>query len=561
MKAAAAWLLASGLAGALHADFTLYPAGRVVAPSSELAPFADATASGGAFLGSTEGPGGALLNPGSLAFNAYPFLAVSGVGPFNTATEYTDLELGFSQPLGDGALSLFVRDYRLGGYDLYGSQGEVTDSAYGLNGGNEFYCNGSLAWRLGRHVGLGAGLGYGYTVLPGAGTYRRPLDLSLGGAWQCLDAGSTVLSLALRQAPVSGDWLASSGSAALGLESDLWRSGLRAGLSLEDLFSLGWQGRAGLRWSLRDGRFSFLAGAVFKDAQGDPNQQALAPSFGLSSQFTNLAGTLALSYGDAQSYQFTAEVDWRFRTDAFSQSTLRGPDASQSYLQAGKAEQSKGHLAAAMVLFSRATEADPANAQAAQCMAEVEKLVGTAQSESARLREMRATAAYFSKLAEDYYNKGDLRRAADNLEQALKVDDQNRAIFDRLASIHAELDRKLESLRGRAAVAQKAGDVEAEAKACHAALALDPKLDWPQPELDRLSPAMAKLRWKLYLLAVDDYIAAEGTSGTVGDRLQRILMAISYLERSLALDPSEDEKGKLNSTLWKCGNLRRRLES
>jgi tetratricopeptide (TPR) repeat protein len=213
------------------------------------------------------------------------------------------------------------------------------------------------------------------------------------------------------------------------------------------------------------------------------------------------------------------------------------------------------------VLFSKAAEADPANTEAAQLLADTQKQIGTAQLESAHLREIRATAQYFSKLAEDYYAKGDLKRAADNLESALRVDDQDRAIFDRLTAIRAELGRKVQALQGKAAVAEQADDVEAQAGACHAALALDPTVDWPQPALDRLAPAMAKLRSKLYLKAVDDYLAADGQTGSVADKVQHINAAISELERAMALDPSVDEKGKLNSTLWKCGNLKRRLES
>jgi tetratricopeptide (TPR) repeat protein len=562
MRPAAFLLMAALLPAALRADITVYPAGQVIAPSSELAPFAEASASGAAFLGSTEGPASALLNPGSLGFSGYPFLAFSGVGPFNTYTQFSDFELGFSQPLGDGALSLYVRDYKLGQYYLYDSQGASYASEGGLlASGNEYYSNLGLGWRFGAHLGLGAGLGDGYVSLPGVGSYARPWDLSLGTAWRCLDAADTVLSLALRQAPVTGSWLASTGSAVLGVESGLWRDQLRAAVDLENLFSVGWEGRAGLRWTLRDGGVSFLAGAVLKDPRGDPAQMGVEPSVGLNSQFTNLAGTLALSYGDGQSYQFTGELDWRFRPDAFSDATLRGPDASTSYMDAGSREQQQGHLPEALVLFSKATEADPGNAQAAQLLADTQKQIGTAQLESAHLREIRATAQYFSKLAEDYYAKGDLKRAADNLESALRVDDQDRAIFDRLTAIRAELGRKVQSLQAKAAMAEQADDVEAQATACESALALDPGQDWPQQTLARLAPAVAKLRNKLYLKAVDEYLAADSQGGSVGDKLQHINAAISLIERAMALSPSADEKSRLDSTLWKCGNLKRRLES
>jgi len=561
VRAAACFFVAALMPAALGADITVYPAGQVIAPSSELPPFAEATASGAAFLGSAEGPAAALLNPGSLGFSGYPFLALSGVGPFNTYTEFSDFEMGFSQPLGDGALSLYLRDYKLGQYTLYDSQGASYANEGGLLGsGNEFYSSLSLGWRFGPHLGLGAGLGDGYVALPGVGSYTRPWDLSLGSSWRCLDGADTVVSLALRQAPVHGPWQSSSGSAVLGLESGLWRDQLRAALDLEDLFSVGWDGRAGLRWTLRDGGVSFLAGAVVQDPKGDPTQLALAPSCGINTQFSNLAGTLALSFGDAQTYQFTAELDWRFRPDAFSTATLRGPDASRSYMDAGGKEQAAGHLPEALVLFSKATEADPTNAQAAQLLADTQKQIGTAQMESAHLREIRATAQYFSKLAEDYYAKGDLKRAMDNLENALKVDDQNHAIFDRLTAIRAELERKVQALQGKAALAGQADDVEAQANACQAALALDPSLDWPKPALDQLTPAMAKLRNKLYLKAVDEYLAADAQGGSVGDKLQHINAAISLIERAMALDPAADEKSKLDSTLWKCGNLKRRLE-
>ncbi|HXC65352.1 MAG TPA: hypothetical protein VNZ67_13405, partial [bacterium] len=428
----------------------------------------------------------------------------------------------------------------------YDSQGDQIGSDGGLSSGNEFYSNLSLAWRFGAHLGLGAGLGWGYVALPQVGAWARPYDLSLGSAWRFLDKGATVLSLALRQAPTSGPWQDSTASADLGLERDLVGEQLRAAADLEQLFSLGWQGRAGLRWTLRDGGVSFLAGAVFKDPQGDPTALGVAPSVGINSQFTNLAGTLALSFGDGQSYQFTGELDWRFRPDAFSAATLRGPDASRSYMDAGAREQQQGHLPEALVLFSKATEADPGNAQAAQLLADTRQQIGTAQLESAHLREIRATAQYFSKLAEDYYAKGDLKRAMDNLENALKVDDQNHAIFDRLTAIRAELGRKVQALQGKAALAEQADDVEAQATACQAALALDPTLDWPQPALDRLAPAMAKLRNKLYLKAVDEYLAADGQTGSVGDKLQHANAAISDLERAMALSPSPDEKAKLD---------------
>ncbi|HXC64228.1 MAG TPA: hypothetical protein VNZ67_07710, partial [bacterium] len=360
---------------------------------------------------------------------------------------------------------------------------------------------------------------------------------------------------------IAGNWQSSTGSGVLGLESGLGHGQLRAALDLEDLFSVGWDGRAGLRWTLRDGGVSFLAGAVFQDPKGDPTQVAVAPSCGINTQFSNLAGTLALSGGNAQTYQFTAELDWRFRPDAFSAATLRGPDASRSYMDAGSAQQAQGHLPEALVLFSKATEADPSNTQAAELLAGTQKQIGTAQLESAHLREIRATAQYFSKLAEDYYAKGDLKRAADNLESALRVDDQDRAIFDRLTAIRAELGRKVQSLQAKAAMAEQADDVEAQATACESALALDPSQDWPQQTLVRLAPAVAKLRNKLYLKAVDEYLAADSQGGSVGDKLQHINAAISLIERAMALSPSADEKSRLDSTLWKCGNLKRRLES
>lgn len=560
MRPAAALLAALLAAPALRADITVYPAGRVLAPSSELAPFAEGAATGGAFLAGTEGPGGALLNPAALGYSAYPYLAVSGVGPFNSSTEFTDLDLGYSQPLGSGALGLFLRDYRLGAYDLYDANGADLQSYAGVNGGSEFYLSASGAWRPAPDWSVGLGLGQGYTLLPGVGTYYRPFDWSAGSSYRWHDAAATALSAALRMAPSGGPWQDSSASAALGLERDLWAPQWRGALAAEQLWSQGWQGRAGLRWILRDGAFDVLAGAVVHLGLNDSTQQPLAPALGLNAQFSNLAGTLALSTGDDHSFQFTTELDWRFRPDAFAPDTLRGPDASRSYLDAGLKEQGQDHLPGALVLFSKAAEADPGNDEARRQRDDLAQSIATASAESKQLREVRAGAAYFSKLAEDYHSKGNLKEALVNFEWAIKVDYQNKLIYERMEAIRAELRQKLEALQGRAAAAEQSGDVEAAAKACHGALVLDDGVAWPGETLARLGPGLAQLRRKLYLQAVTDYVKASSDKGlSAGDRQQLISAASAGLQRALALDPGADEKPKLESAAWKCDTLRKAL--
>jgi tetratricopeptide (TPR) repeat protein len=557
-----AWGLALALAaaGALRADITIYPAGQVLAPSTELPPFAEG-ATAGAFLGSVEGPGAALLDPAALGFSGYPFLALSGVGPYNTSTEFSDFELGYSQPLGDGGLSLFLRDYRLGAYDLYDATGADQSSWGGLmQGGSEFYMNASGAWRLSPGWSLGLGLGQGYTLLPGVGTYYRPADVSVGSSWRWQDAGATSLSLALRQAPVQGPWQASAASATLGVERDLAPGALRLAAALEEPWSTAWQGRLGLRWTLREGAFSVLAGALLRPSTGDPAQAVFSPSAGLNAQFTNLAGTLALSTGDDHSFQFTTELDWRFRPDAFSANTLMGPDASRSYQDAGLKERSLGHLASALVLLSKALEADPGNAEAGRQRDDLSASIGTASREAQELHEMRAGAEYFSKLAEDDIRKGDLRQAVANFEWAIKVDDQNKAIYERLQAIKAELQAQLDDLQGKAAAAESAGDPEAAAKACHQALALDGAQAWAGIALARMAPALAGLRHRLYLQAVDQYVkASTDTHRSAGDRQQLTEAALGGLQRALALDPTPDEQRAMQGAVYKCEKLRKWL--
>ena len=548
-------------AASLRADITVYPAGQVLAPSSSLPAFADGAATAGAFLSGTEGPATALLNPGALGFSAYPFLALSGVGAYNNSTEFSDFELGYSQPLGQGAISLFLRDYRLGSYDTVDANGNVQATYGGLaSGGSEFYINGSAAWRLTPGWSLGLGFGEGYTLLPGVGTYYRPNDVSLGSTWRWRDAAASALSLSLRQAPLQGAWNASPASVALGGERDLSAGALRAAVAVEDQFSTGWQARVGLRWILRDGAFSLLGGALLRPASDDPAQAVVAPGVGLNAQFTNLAGTLAFSAGDDHTFQFTSELDWRFRPDAFAPNTLTGPDALRSYQDAGTKELALEHLTGALVLFTKALEADPGNDEARRQRDDLDAAIKTASSESKQLHEVRAGAEYFTKLAEDYHRKGDLRQAVANFEWAIKVDAQNKLIYERLVAIRAEMQGQMDALQGRAAAAESADDAEAAAKACHQGLALDATQAWPAATLLRLAPALAALRHKLYLQSVDQYVkASTDRSRSAGDRLQLAQAAIGGLQRALALDPTPDEKRNLGAAMFKCDKLRKWL--